>query len=421
MSAPKRRKPRARKAAPKQAIPVSLRGLGDSLPWGSAGGPIVTPADAIRVTAILACCRFLAQSIASMPVHLMRTLPSGRKASAKDLLCWRAVCKRPNSWMSAYEAYELMVFHTALYGKSFWRIVSGERGFCSELWPLHPSRMTVSRMSDGTIGYKYLSDRTTWDPVDPSKILAVRWLSDNGYDGMVPSELCAKSVALARKLDTAATSFWDNSARPDLVLETTETIPDEAVEALRQQLREIYGGAANRGSAAVLPKKMTLKPIDSNSNEQSQFMELRSALVSECARAYGVPSTLIGDSQMAKYSNVEQEHLSAQVWCLLPWQRRIEGAIERSILTPYIDNGDDVYLKLDSRGLLRADSSGRAALYQTLSNLGAITPNEIRDLEDLPLLDDPAADQTYMQQGFAPLAVVAQGLDQQGGGNGNGP
>jgi HK97 family phage portal protein len=165
---------------------------------------------------------------------------------------------------------------------------------------------------------------------------------------------------------------------------------------------------------------MTLKPIDSNSNEQSQFMELRSALVSECARAYGVPSTLIGDSQMAKYSNVEQEHLSAQVWCLLPWQRRIEGAIERSILTPYIDNGDDVYLKLDSRGLLRADSSGRAALYQTLSNLGAITPNEIRDLEDLPLLDDPAADQTYMQQGFAPLAVVAQGLDQQGGGNGNG-
>jgi hypothetical protein len=107
---------------------------------------------------------------------------------------------------------------------------------------------------------------------------------------------------------------------------------------------------------------------------------------------------------MARYSNVEQEFLTAQVFCLLPWQRRIEGAIDRSILNTY---GLDCYAKIDNRGLLRADTAARTALYQSMFNMGSITPNEIRDLEDLPLLDDAAADKTYMQLGFAPLDVAA--------------
>jgi phage portal protein BeeE len=89
---------------------------------------------------------------------------------------------------------------------------------------------------------------------------------------------------------------------------------------------------------------------------------------------------------------------------LLPWQRRFEGAIDRSILSTY---GDDVYSKLDSRGLLRGDTAARMSTYTTLFNLGSISPNELRDLEDLPLLDDPAADETYLQLGFSTLANAA--------------
>ncbi len=103
--------------------------------------------------------------------------------------------------------------------------------------------------------------------------------------------------------------------------------------------------------------------------------------------------------------------MSAQVFCLLPWQRRFEGAIDRSILSTY---GDSVYAKLDSRGLLRGDSVARAQYYQTLFNLSAISPNEIRSLEDLDILEDPAADLTYMQLGFAPLHVAAQPIDPTG-------
>jgi HK97 family phage portal protein len=396
---------------------------------GGGGLPIFTdgvnPETAIRVTAILAVVRFLAQSVASMPAHVVRTLPNGRKIRAADVPAAYALTRRPNSWQSVYEFIELLVYHAALHGNGYARVIPGERGFASELRPWHPTRTRVERLSDYSVRYHHLEQDGGWRKYPQEEVIHVRWLSDNGLVGLPPSELCATSVSLARKLDTAAASFWDNSARPDLVFETAERIPDEAIENLRRQMRDVYGGAKNRGSAAILPKKMQVKTIDGNSNEASQFMELRDAIVADVARAWGVPSTLIGDSKMARYSNVEQEFLTAQVFCLLPWQRRLEGAIDRTVLWPYQERGDEVHYKLDNRGLLRGDTASRVQLYQSMFNLGAITPNEVRDLEDFELLEDPAADQTFMQLGFSTLENAAAAAEQspaenEAGGQGEG-
>jgi HK97 family phage portal protein len=405
-----------RKTAVKKAIPrrstrtqIEIRGLSDSMPWGVYIPPDqVTAEVAVRVTAILACVRFIAQSCASMTPRVMRVGPGGRKMAATDLPCYQVLTRRPNSWQSWYEHAETTIYHTALHGNAYDLVVPGKYGFCSELRPLHPSRMQVRRLSDFQLEYSYLYPEGVWKTYSQSQIIHHRWISDNSFMGMIPSDLCGTSVALARKLDVAASSFWDNSARPDVVLQTQEAIPDAAVQELRRQWREMYGGARNRGSAAVLPKKVEAKTLDSNSQEASQYMELRSSLTSEVARAYGVPETLIG-GQGKGWNTAEQEFLIAQVHCLLPWQCRYEGAINRSILNE--DSGPQyagTFFKLDSRALLRADVAGRTSLYQALFNMGAISPNELRDLEDLPLLDEPNADETYLQLGFAPLRVSDQ-------------
>ncbi|NBW86174.1 MAG: phage portal protein [Planctomycetia bacterium] len=400
------KKPAARRPSRRKAAPVLQQIELRSLPatgWSIEEMHEIGPQTAIRVTAILACVRFLAQSLASMPLHIMRTLPNGRREKADDLPVFPVLTKSPNGWMSGYELTELVIHHTALYGNSYCRLVPGDRGFCSSIEPLHPSRMTVTRLADKSLSYSYMRDNGARTVYSQDEILHVRWLSDNGYMGMVPAELCGTSIALARKLDAAASSYWDNAARPDVVLETQEAIPEQAVESLRRQWREMYGGPRNRGRTAVLPKKITAKTLQGDSQEASGFQELRNALVGEIARAFGVPSTLVGDSAMARWSNVEQEFLTAQVFCLLPWQRRLEGAIDRSILSTY----DGVYAKLDGRGLLRGDTAARSQLYQAMWSMGAIRPNEIRDLEDLPLLDDPAADETYVQLGFSTLGAAA--------------
>lgn len=365
---------------------------------------------AVRVTCILACVRFIASSIACMPTEVMRRRPGFPKMHAHDLPCYDVLTWRPNAWQSDFEYKETTGYHLALYGRAYSRIVAGDNGFCSSLEPLHPSRMTTLKGADGNLAYRYLLPKGQYKDFRSSEIVHYRWLSDNGFEGQLPAELCATSVALARKLDVAAASFWDNSARPDGVIETQEEIPLEAQATFRRQWNEIYGGARKRGITAILPKKTQFKPIEGNSQEANQFMELRKSMLPDVARVYGIPTTLLGDADMAKYSNVEQEFVTAHVFGLLPWQKRFEGAIDRSILRTY-DNPMDGrhYCRLDSRALLRGDTQARVALYQFLFNTGAISPNELRDLEDLDLLENPAANATYMQLGFAPLGTSATG------------
>lgn len=402
---PRRRAPRAKPQT------FQLRGLADHLPLGMfLGADSISAETAVRVTCILACVRFIASSIACMPTEVMRRRPGYPKIHATDLACYNVLTWEPNSWQSDYEYKETTMYHLALYGRAYSRIVSGTSGFCSALEPLHPSRMTTTRGGDGELVYRYLLPRGQTRDFKQAEIVHYRWLSDNGYEGQLPAELCSTSVSLARKLDVAAASFWDNSARPDGVIETQEEIPQEAAAAFREQWRQIYGGPRKRGSTAILPRKAQYKAIEGNSNEANQFMELRKSMLPDIARVYGIPTTLLGDADMAKYANVEQEFVTAHVFGLLPWEKRFEGAIDRSILRTY-DNPIDGrhYCRLDSRALLRGDTQARVALYQFLFNCGAISPNELRDLEDLDLLENPAANATYMQLGFAPLGTSATG------------
>jgi len=86
----------------------------------------------------------------------------------------------------------------------------------------------------------------------------------------------------------------------------------------------------------------------------------------------------------------------------------MEGPLDMLLQPVY---GEDVYARLDNRGILRADTAARVQLYQALFNMGALKPQELREFEDLPLLDDPAANETYMQLGFSTLANAAAATD----------
>jgi HK97 family phage portal protein len=357
---------------------------------------------ALSVTAIFACVRFLAESIAAMPMHLYRRAGDNRERDTSNPL-YRTLCVAPNPDQSYYEWMEQLVYQVALYGNHYSLIVPGEQGFATELRPLHPSRVQPGRLVDGTVIYDCVN-RDGVRRYSSSQIFHVRGLSDDGLVGMMPAELCRVSVNIARQLDTSAMAFWENNARPNVLLETSETIEAGAMDKLRRSWREVFGGPKNVGQAAVLPNGVTAKIFDAASREGSQYMELRNAVVTEIARAFRIGPTMIGQLDHGTYSNVEQESLNAQKFTLTPWQRRIEGAVRRSLLVTYPDH----YVQIDSRGLLRGDSAARAAYFNTLFQLGAMSPNDIRRVEDFDPIVDPAADEYFVQLNMAPLSNFGQ-------------
>jgi hypothetical protein len=145
-----------------------------------------------------------------------------------------------------------------------------------------------------------------------------------------------------------------------------------------------------------------LKPIElgGGNMQESQFLETRRFAVEEICRIYGVPPHLVGDLTRSSFSNIEQQSLDFVTNGLMPWLRRIELAVGRDLITD-----DTLFAEFDTRGSLRADAAGRGAYYNTLWNLGVLSVNEIRALENLNPVD--GGDVRFVQLNMTTLDKAA--------------
>jgi HK97 family phage portal protein len=341
----------------------------------NAAGVRIDPETALRSTVVLACVRVLSSSVAGLPLHLYRRLPDGGKELARENPLYRVLHDTPNSWQTSYEWREQMMLHLLTHGQAFVEI--GGAGPQTQLVVLHPSRMKVDRVESGRLRYTYREASGSSTVYAQDAIMHLRWLSDDGVNGMVPVDLAKDAIGLARALEIHGASFFGNGARPGVVLTTDQMLSPEAAENTRNQWERAHRGPDRAHRTAVLQGGLKVNEFG-GTNVEAQYLEARRFAVEECCRIYGVPPHLVGDLSRSSYSNIEQQSLDYLQNGLMPWLRRIESAISRDLITD-----GDLFAEFDTRGALRADVAARAGYYNTLWNLGVASVNEIRAWENM--------------------------------------
>lgn len=141
--------------------------------------------------------------------------------------------------------------------------------------------------------------------------------------------------------------------------------------------------------------------------EDAQMLESRAFSVEEIARLFGVPPHMIGHTEKSTSwgTGLEQQTLGFQKFTLRRRLKRIEQAIEKQLLTP-ADRAAGVTVEFNLEGLLRGDSTARAAFYQSGLQNGWTTINEVRALENLPPVEGGDVPRTQMQN--VPLTQARQ-------------
>ena len=377
-------------------------GLGP-IKWIEPEEGSVSHQHAFQLAAFHACVRVIAESVASLPFHLIQHDKLDR-VRATDHYLYRLVHQRPNEMQSSYEMIEQHCQHVAVYGNAYLLKRYNQRGEVIELWPLHPSLVSPQQLVSNDIVYDVMVGGSPESArrFTASNIIHTRYLSDNGYLGIVPVNLAAGVIEQARAMDMYAQRFWVNDARPGVVLETSQPVPPEALMKLRQQWEQVHRGVQNAGRTAVLPAGVSAKQLPAVSNESAQWTAVRTFCVEEVARQMRVPGSLVG--LRTTYANSEQEALN-WLQCIVPWCRRIESSFSRGLL----DGLDGYSFQLDTRGMLRGDSASRSAYYQSGLTNGWLTINEVRRLEDMSPIDNPAADEPFVAtNNMTPLSKVGE-------------
>ena len=355
----------------------------------SAAGVRITPETSLKSTAVLACARVLSETVAGLPLHLYKRTGEGRTVAHEQPL-YDVLHEQPNSWQTSFEWREQSMLHVCLWGNAYSEIRSGTAGAVSELHPLHPSRMSVERIENGKLRYKYREPNGTETVYRQDQILHIRWMSGDGVTGMVPTELAKDAIALARACELHGASYFGNGAIPGVVLETDQTLEPAAASSLRDNWERMHRGAGRAHRTAVLMGGLKAHEL-TGTNQESQFLESRRFQVEEICRLFRVPPHLIGDLSRSSFSNIEQQSIDFVQHTLLPWLKRFENAFSRDLIT----DRKTYFAEFDTRGLLRGDAAARASYYSTLWNLGVLSINEIRGFENMNSVE--GGDERFVQ------------------------
>ena len=341
----------------------------------SAAGIRIDASNALQVGAVFSCLRILAETIACLPLHVLERQPRGTRR-ASELPLYKRLHQQPNGWQTSFEWREQAVFHIGLWGDAYSEIRGGASGAVDQLVPLHPSRMKVERVENGRLRYLYREENGRETVYSQDAILHMRGPSDDGVHGMSIVESCKDAIALARACELHGARYFGNGARPGFVLSTDGDLNAEARESLRQNWERMHGGVGNSNRTAVLVGGLKPLEIPQSSMHDAQFIEARKWQLAEIARLFRVPLHLLGAETSP--GSVEHAGLDFVQHTILPWLRRFESAFVRDL----ISDDDRYFVEFDVRGLMRGDAASRSAYYRAMWDIGALSTNDILELEN---------------------------------------
>ena len=367
----------------------------------STSGKRVNERSAMQMTAVYACVRILSEAIAGLPLHLYRYTDSGGKEKAIDNNLYFLLHDEPNTEMTSFAFRETLMTHLLLWGNAYAQIIRNGRGEILGLYPLMPDRMTVERDDKGQLYYEYMvsSDdapinKQSTVKLKPYDVLHIPGLGFDGLVGYSPIAMAKNAIGMAIACEEYGSKFFANGAQPSGVLEHPGTVKDP--EKVRESWHKAFGGSANANKTAVLEEGMKYTPI-SIAPEQAQFLETRKFQIDEIARIFRVPPHMVGDLEKSSFSNIEQQSLEFVKYTLDPWVSRWEQSITRSLLTA--EEKKQYFVKFNVDGLLRGDYQSRMNGYAVGIQNGFMSPNDVRELENMDLIPDELGGNRYMCNG----------------------
>lgn len=364
-------------------------------------GVTITPDTAVQISAVWACLRYLSQTVAVLPWHVIRPTDKGTAVYRNHPVDW-LLWKKPNPEWSSFQFRETLTHWALRWGNGYAELELDQVGRPYALWPVHPDRVQVCRDPETSELYYEVSNGIGGKVDIPmAQMFHVRGFGD-GPVGVNVMDYAAQSLGWAKAAQLFGASFFGNGANVAGIV-TAKKFGDGAIARLKAEFNSLYKGVRNANKTAFLDADMDWKPIGVDP-EKSQLLEINMFLVEEVCRWFGVPPHKVMHLLRSTFNNIEHQAIEVVVDSVSPWVKRFEDEADAKL---FGGNRQSLYTKINMNGLLRGDAKSRMEFYKGMQFVGAMSPNDIRALEDMNSLGADG-DVYVMQSQFVPLDKIGE-------------
>lgn len=362
----------------------------DSVPWdhgGVIGGNQAVSQDrALRLAPVYAANRHLADQMSTLPLKAYRRLGDKREATEMpQLLKFMDEDGTIVDWITKG------VLSLSIHGNAIGVITNFDKaGFPTGVMWRPRNEFDVDDTNP-------VRPQWYWNgrKIDRDVIVHIPWLSIPGKTlGLSPLEAFALSVKAGLGAQEFGSDwFAAGGVPPGTFKNSAKTIEQKEATIIKNRLvrsiqsREpiVYGSDWDFNPISIPP-------------EQAQFVESQKLTANQIASIYGLdPDEVGGEAANSLTYNNEEHRQTKRLANIRPWLVRFEVGVS-ALLPP------NRYVKFNTAGAARADLKSRHEVYRLAREIGLMSINEIRALEEEAPLPDGGDDYTPLQKQRQELA-----------------
>ena len=350
----------------------SLWGAGDLTSYETQSSAFVDYNTAFTVNAVWACVSLISDTVSALPVDTY-VRRDGIAYPYRPKPSW---VSKPDVAIPSVAFWQQTMISLLIDGNAFVRMFRDTRGEIVNMVVLNPLSVQVSR---NALGQKFYTSTVEGNKIltnDDVLHISGSVLFPGEFRGKSPIDTMRENVGLAISLESFAARFFGQGTLTQGVIEYPGALTAEQAENLAKSFDRQHKGFRKAHKTGILSGGAVFKPT-TIANDQAQMLDSRRLAVEDVARAYRVPTDMIGlNNGGQSYNSIEQKQIAFVTHTLRPWLAKLEDAFSQ--LLP-----DSAFLAFSTDDLLRGDYATRIEGYSKLLQNGVLSTNEVRRKENM--------------------------------------
>lgn len=381
----------------------------------------------VRLAIVHACVSLIARMAASCPVSVVRRDADGniKPVHVGEHPLARLV-RKPNEYQTPFEFFTSVFANLRARGNCY-VYINRVDDMPRELLILDPEAVEIRLNSDWRKEYRYnagnVSDSETWESGIPSfdigpksggmgavygyfgphtggtrarplpgkrggnvilKDYEVIHIHDLSYDtlvGISPVDQFSRTFGLSAGLEKMTSKMVSTGGQLSGAFVSEDGNPGEA--RFEEARRQIENAPPWKQRTLVLGGKWEFEQTGGSMRDQ-ELRAHRESLVSEIARLFGVPPSILGDNRNVSTSRgVEEQNRMFLQTTIMPLHLMVGQSLRQLISPGWYSREKTLEVIWDTSELTRAATMERGDFYRKMAETGVFSPNDIRRREKL--------------------------------------